>query len=183
MTWPTFWWLVLFVLCTGAVPLGWAVVGRVYHRWAVRDPVRRSEARARRRKVPGSGIRRHIGFLIVVSLQFGLTFPLGIFGPLQVRLLEVVLGLIASLLYPLCIGVVLVTAWSVLNLWREKRFFDRLEREEHLICPDCHYSLEGHAAGGHCPECGYTFTPESLVEDWTDVRKLAGHCPLRSRRR
>ncbi len=53
---------------------------------------------------------------------------------------------------------------------RRRRFFARLEREQQLLCPDCHYSLAGHAGGGRCPECGYEFTPESLRDDWQDVR-------------
>ncbi len=56
--------------------------------------------------------------------------------------------------------------------WRQ--FLAQLEQEKHLICPDCHYSLAGHREGGHCPECGYEFTPESLLEDWRDVKRLSG---------
>jgi uncharacterized paraquat-inducible protein A len=56
---------------------------------------------------------------------------------------------------------------------RRERFFQRLESEEYLICPDCHYLLKGHTGGGRCPECMYEFTPESLRADWAAVEKLA----------
>jgi ribosomal protein S27AE len=69
-------------------------------------------------------------------------------------------------------GIVLLAfggAWALFAL-RCERFFSRLEAQKYLICPDCHYSLAGHQEGGHCPECGYQFTPESLIADWADVR-------------
>ena len=52
---------------------------------------------------------------------------------------------------------------------RQQRFFSQLERQDYLICPDCHYYLRGHAEGGQCPECGHSFTPESLRADWDDM--------------
>ncbi len=176
MTWMTLWWLVLFVVGASVFPLAWVAVGRVYHRWAVRDPVRRSKARARRRKVPGSGPWNFVAFLIIGSLWGGIFLPyeFGVPFPVTVDFSSAVtFRLIAVVSYLETVVVAFAFAWSFLSFWREKRFFDCVEREEHLICPDCHYSLEGHAAGGHCPECGYTFTPESLLEDWADVKKLA----------
>ncbi len=52
---------------------------------------------------------------------------------------------------------------------RRRAFFERLEKEGWLICPECHYSLAGHPDGGCCPECGFEFTPESLRADWEKV--------------
>ncbi len=64
---------------------------------------------------------------------------------------------------------VLLVAFFCWGLFRRSQFVERLEREKYLICPDCHYSLLAHSGGGRCPECGYAFTPESLVRDWKDV--------------
>lgn len=57
-------------------------------------------------------------------------------------------------------------------LWRRRRrrvLSRRLNDDNYLICPDCQYSLVAHASGGRCPECGYEFTPDSLIRDWQDV--------------
>jgi hypothetical protein len=69
--------------------------------------------------------------------------------------------------------VCLAFAWFIRRRGRVNRFFDRLEPQGFLTCPDCHYALFGHAGGGRCPECGYAFTPETLNEDWSDVRIIA----------
>lgn len=185
MTWQTLWWLVLFVVGAGVPVLVYVVVGRVFRRWAVRDPARRHKALIRKHKAPGSRPWGFVGVLIMASLGGGtfLPYEFGVPFPIPIDLsLTVTFRLIQVMLCLYFVVTILTFAEMNINLWREKRFYDRLEREEHLICPDCHYSLAGHTAGGHCPECGYTFTPESLVEDWTDVRKLARRRPSRSRR-
>ncbi len=92
-----------------------------------------------------------IGLTIAVNAALGFRFPLR------------VLPIVALLL------VVFGGVWLMLLLRRE-RFLYWLENQNYLICPDCHYSLAGHKDGGHCPECGYRFTPESLIADWADVR-------------
>jgi len=71
------------------------------------------------------------------------------------------------------LGLPILFAADAISYWRVRAFHRRIERESFRICPDCYYSLAGHAEGGHCPECGYTFTPESLIEDWQDVYKAA----------
>jgi len=68
------------------------------------------------------------------------------------------------------VSVVLLFGLFIWDMSRRRDLIDRLEREKHLICPDCHYSLVAHATGGRCPECGYDFTPESLLQDWADVK-------------
>lgn len=167
MTWLTFWWLVVIVVGAGVPMLAYVVMGRILRR-AVPDPARRGKAWGRKLKVHrGPGIWRHVVLLIVAALSGVIVLPLGFGVPLPIRL-----SVWATLALVL-IMIALVYAQLVSGHWREKRFYNRLEREGHLICPDCHYSLAGHAAGGHCPECGYAFTPESLVEDWTDVKTLA----------
>ncbi|MBN1344878.1 MAG: hypothetical protein JXQ73_19445 [Phycisphaerae bacterium] len=76
-------------------------------------------------------------------------------------------------LIPLALAALALPPILALITWRRsRRFFRRLEMERFLICPDCHYSLAGHDHGGHCPECGYTFTANSLLEDWMDVYRL-----------
>jgi hypothetical protein len=56
---------------------------------------------------------------------------------------------------------------------RRKRFSQDLEDQRHLVCPDCHYILAGSLEQKRCPECGYTFTPDSLARDWADVNALS----------
>lgn len=76
------------------------------------------------------------------------------------------------LLFAVLVGVVLYVHYS----WtqdRAREFLRRVKRMHYAICPDCHYSLAGHRQGGHCPECGYAFTPESIFHDWADVYRLA----------
>ncbi len=78
------------------------------------------------------------------------------------------------MLWSIELAIPLSAAGGILCIRRHrKHLFDRLEREGFLVCPDCHYSLAGHAGGGRCPECGYAFTPESVVADWSAVRALA----------
>ncbi len=78
-----------------------------------------------------------------------------------------------AVLVVVVVGGVLVTAHLYVGARRSRRLYDRVVRANFYLCPDCHYSLVGHAGGGTCPECGYTFDYETLVRDWGDVWKLA----------
>ncbi|MBN1343420.1 MAG: hypothetical protein JXQ73_12105 [Phycisphaerae bacterium] len=60
---------------------------------------------------------------------------------------------------------------------RRKRFFLHLESQANMLCPDCHYRLDAHRQGGRCPECAYAFTPESLNQDWADVKAISEFAP------
>jgi fatty acid desaturase len=136
-----------------------------HRRRMVPDPDRRARARRRGRRVPG--LARDMSFLLwfmflltsVIALRFG-------WAGFGVSWIGGTLFVLVTLLY----GVA-----SIIGAARQKRFLERLMRHNYLVCPDCHYSLIGHMEGGNCPECGYGFTAESLVEDWADVTRIMGY--------
>jgi len=157
----------LIIVGVGTPVLAWFILGNRLRR-AVPDPEARHDAWVRKLRVQrGSGLWNQIGLYAVVLLAMVLVarFALGANSPVRMSL-PLTLAL-------MMVMVLLVYGQLIMGHLREKRFFERLERHGHLVCPDCHYSLAGHTGGGRCPECGYAFTPESLVVDWTNVKKMA----------
>ncbi|MBN1344879.1 MAG: hypothetical protein JXQ73_19450 [Phycisphaerae bacterium] len=145
-----------------------------YRKRAIPDRSRRMRAGARFAKIGGSarkwirlgiitlGLTAAVPVVLsVASFAYGSTNVAGLF-------LEITFGLVIAL----------AMLFDVRHS-RSQRFFRRLQQEDYLVCPDCHYALTGHRHGGHCPECGYQFTPESLFQDWTDVCRLAWKKPPR----
>jgi len=129
----------------------------------VTESPRRQKALARKRRLsPMSG---YVGLVPLVFVTVLLLFDVSVN-----RLGAPWLGGFLSLCVLALLG--LIGAGFVWGLLRRRRFFRRLEKRDFLVCPDCHYSLVAHAAGGRCPECGYAFTPESLLQDWRDVRTV-----------
>ena len=66
-------------------------------------------------------------------------------------------------------GMVLVYVHLYLVRRRFKEFTNELLRSNYRVCPECLYSLDAIAESGKCPECGATFTPESLVAKWQSI--------------
>jgi len=173
MAWLTSWWsaLILFVVPL-VITLGLVLRGV---RRTVPDADRRRKAQARR-----SMLYRRPGPRVYALFVLGIVLSCVVFISSGFVILHLSYG--AKLSTRLSVWVAPALLWMALFLQfvgfraqrrHERRFLERLEREDHLICPDCHYSLAGHGQGGQCPECGYTFTLESLVDDWVDVKKLA----------
>jgi hypothetical protein len=80
-------------------------------------------------------------------------------------------------------------AWFLWRMWRsgtdEARQFDRRERRERGLCPECGYDVR--ASGGRCPECGAAIRdlPEeqpdcSLDGTRLDPRKLSSDWPAQA---
>ncbi len=161
-----------------AIPVAaWVLVGRRLRR-AVPDPERRGRAWKRKLKVHrGMGPWHQVSTLvvaflaavIVLRLTFHVPFPV----PLSLQGTLLLIGVMVTIVY----------AQLVAGHLRERRFYRRLVEHGFGLCPECHYSLAGHAEGGRCPECGYAFTPDSLVEDWSDVMKMARNRPPQTPRR
>ena len=61
-------------------------------------------------------------------------------------------------------------ALSILSLAivrrRKRKFAQEVRESEYRVCIQCGYSLKGHPDDGRCPECGYTYTRESLIRYW-----------------
>ncbi len=173
MAWLVSWWSALILFVVPLVIVLASVIRGM--RRSVPDPDKRRKAHARRKMLyrrPGPRVYALfiLGIVLscVVSISYGfviLHFSYGV--KLSTRLS---VWVAPALLW---VAVILQLVGFRAQRRQERRFLDRLEGEDHLICPDCHYSLAGHGEGGRCPECGYTFTLESLVEDWGDVKKLA----------
>lgn len=157
----------LLLIGVGLPLLAWVLLGRSLRR-AVPDQARRGRAWGRKLRIErGSALWRNLCLsvvcflagVVVLRLRFGIRFPIR-------------LSLWATLVL---MGVMIVLVYVQLYMGhrRTNRFFNHLEAEDHLRCPDCHYSLSAHRQGSRCPECGYEFTPESLLADWADVKKMA----------
>ncbi|MBN1345619.1 MAG: hypothetical protein JXQ73_23205 [Phycisphaerae bacterium] len=76
-------------------------------------------------------------------------------------------------------------AWLIFKKAHARKMFQQIASEDWQVCPDCRYSLRGHADGRssplsnisllRCPECSYLFTPESLLRDWADTVTLVNN--------
>jgi len=143
----------------------------VFHWFSVRripGRERRKRADARRRK-----LGRHISGWARWAVIAGCgVMGLGLVPMVIFLYLDIMLN-VWTILVPFATGQAIVFVAAVFMSRRGRVFFRHLEDEGFGVCPDCGYSLAGHAEGGHCPECGYTFTPESLIEDWRDVYKIS----------
>ncbi len=133
------------------------------------NPERRKQAHRHRRTLTsqvGDPLTIFLAILLGIALltPLVLTIPRSL-DPLVRRWLSVV-GTVGPVLIA---GILVVRA-----LGGGKRCYQRLLDANLLLCPECGYSLVGHAEGGRCPECGYEFTPESLRELWLDVLRLSG---------
>ncbi len=136
-------------------------------RKAVPEPGRRAQACRRYRGVPRLGVGWFIWVVAALGVEFlhGLliqfeSFQAWTIGDWAVRRLSPAIPMVMWIL-------------AAVSAIREWRYLNRVQQDDYLLCPDCHYSLAGHTGGGRCPECGYEFTPESLVEDWDDVFRIA----------
>ncbi len=158
--------LVLILIGVGVPLAGYVWLGRRLRR-AVPDPERRGRAWRRKLLVErGHGPWRQIILLAVVLIAgvVMLRLWLGRYAiDISIWGVFVLIGMMVALVY----------AQLILGHVREHRFYTELERLDHRLCPDCHYSLAGHTDGGRCPECGHGFTPETLLADWSDVKAMA----------
>ncbi len=136
-------------------------------------------ARAEQRSVPDAHRRRRAVRRISEINPPARYFGYGILPLAAPLLLDVWLGVESPFRWPLdlrpLIGLALLGHICTKIVWDRRwrrQFVDHLRRSDHLVCPNCRYSLAGHAHGGACPECAYAFTPESLRDDWHDVERL-----------
>lgn len=70
-----------------------------------------------------------------------------------------------SIAFPCVVGGGLVSAFV-----RTVLAVRRVDRADKLICADCLYDLRSSPARGSCPECGATYSFESLRVIWSDRR-------------
>ena len=158
--------LTIAVSCSALLVFAGVFHWRCVRRIPGRDRRRRADVRRRRlvRRTAGWAWWGMLAGIGIMCLAF---VPMVLFVYLDVMLHSQIM------IIPLVPGYAIMFVAGVIWSRRRRTFFRRVEREGFRVCPDCGYSLAGHAEGGHCPECGYTFTPESLIEDWRDVYKVS----------
>jgi hypothetical protein len=103
----------------------------------------------------------------------------GVRAQLAVGIVGVVL-INAKFLYPLSllpdhgrflrpIGWTLIVVSYALARWRHGRFAREIRESDYRVCIQCGYSLNGLADDSRCPECGLTYTRDSLIQYWEAV--------------
>ncbi len=136
------------------------------YRTLVHDDSRRSLALGRLRKVTGPPLVVHFAFA-------GLCTVIGLGDLLRTGSMLVGLRHVgANLLVVASFLVIMV--WIIWSGVKLRKLMKHVELERLQVCPNCHYSLIGHSAGGACPECGYKFSSDSLLQDWMDIATLSG---------
>ncbi|MBN1344881.1 MAG: hypothetical protein JXQ73_19460 [Phycisphaerae bacterium] len=133
-----------------------------------KDARRRQAARIRMSKIHSLSTFWRLAPLLLIA-TFLLVLMLPVLGRVRFTLRLGPAG------WFLLMALVLVGGYGLLfwNRLRARRFFEAVRGADHLVCPECHYSLLAHTQGGRCPECGYAFDPRTLHEDWKDIQHLA----------
>jgi ssDNA-binding Zn-finger/Zn-ribbon topoisomerase 1 len=125
--------------------------------WKPLEPVATEAERRRRRLIYWSA-----------GVQVMLAITMVYFGALRSNMPVVVICLV--LLFMGNIALALAATSVAGGTWAARQ---ALRKSGYRVCPGCRYDLSASPAEGVCPECGATYTPESLRAMWEEAyRKM-----------